>query len=108
MEFQRRRPVLDRVHLGDRRNESKVDAGRLGHFSVVHDHPGVVVQIFVGCELQRVDEDRHDRDVIVGSGPLEQTAVAIVERAHRRNEPDGAPSGPLQIQTRAQLVDFVH
>ena len=53
-------------------------------------------------ELRRVDEQRHDDDVpFSGARRAEERDVAVVERAHRRDEPTVVRAARLQLGDRA-------
>jgi hypothetical protein len=56
---------------------------------------GVAGEILARTELQGVHEDRHGDHGGAGraAGVADQLAVALVQRAHRRDEQHAAPSG---------------
>ena len=56
-------------------------------------------------ELERVHEDGDRHHVALGRGPLDQRAVPGVQRAHGRDQPDGAPDGPGGVEGVATLGD---
>ena len=64
----------------------------------------VLVEVFVGAELQRVDEDRDDHGVGELPCAVDEGEVALVQRAHGRNECDGA-AGELLAQRGDRLDD---
>ncbi len=49
-------------------------------------------------ELGGVHEQRHDNDVALGARAVDQREMALVQRAHRRHQPDRAASlgGPAR------------
>jgi hypothetical protein len=93
------------VHLGGRRHEEHVDAGRLGQLGVVLEVPGVGVEVLAGTELQGVHEDGRHHHVAVGPGGIHQAAVPGVEVAHGGHEPDGAPGGAGPVEVGPQPGD---
>ena len=82
------RLVPGRVHLGGGRREDDVDAGRARDLEVARLVARVAVQVGRLAELRRVDEEAHDDGVARRARRVEQRPVALVERAHRRDETD--------------------
>ena len=64
---------------------------------VVVDRSRVGVEVVAAVELQRVDEDRHDDDIGVSAGLVDQRQVAGVQRAHRRHQHDALPADVLLV-----------
>ena len=62
--------------------EKVIDAGVGETRAVVFEGAGVIVEVFVGAELQAIDEDAGDDHVRVFAGLTHQTDVAVVEVAH--------------------------
>jgi len=79
-----------RVHRLGRRLVDGVDLGRGKHRDVALGVARVAGEILARAELDRVHEDAHDHDVVLGARQLDQAQVPRVERAHRRHEPDRA------------------
>ena len=65
----------------------------------------VGVEVGRVVELGRVHEQRHHDEVAVLARAAHQRQVTVVERAHRRDEPDPAAGAPGLEQLRAQLGD---
>ena len=61
-------------------------AGRDQFFLVGHEGARVLGQVFVGAELQRVDEDAGNHEVGTLAGFLHQGNVALVQVTHGRHE----------------------
>ena len=80
--------VAGRVHLADRRREDDVDPGLARELEIPRLVARVAVQVGRLAELGGIDEEaHHDRVAVVARG-AEQCEMALVERAHRRHEPD--------------------
>ncbi len=79
------------IHLGGRRHEEEVDAGRLGESRVRRLVARVALEVLPFAELGRVDEDRGDDQVVLAARRIEERDVPGVERAHRGDEPDAFP-----------------
>ena len=91
------------IHLGGRRHEEEVDAGRLGDGGVRLLVARVALEVLPCAELGRVDEDRGDHQVVLAARRIEERDVPGVERAHRGDEPDAFPrKGLANLGDRAQ------
>src|SRR5690606_41808206 len=97
-----------RVHLLDGRDEEQVHALGGGDPRVALEVARVGVEVLALTELQRVDEHRHDDEVVVLPGGPHERRVALVQVAHRGDEPDRATRGPVLGQPVAQLADRGH
>ncbi len=64
---------------------------------------GVGVEILAGAELGRVHEDRHHDEAGQLPGPVHQRQVALVQRAHGRDEPDGLRGEPDRLRPAGTL-----
>ena len=84
----RRRGGPRRVHLAHRRHEDDVDTGLRTDEQVALERPRVALDVLGVAELQRVHEDADRHDVALGPGPRHERAVAVVQRAHGRHQPD--------------------
>ena len=58
-------------------------------------------ELLLRAELRRVDEERQNDDVALGSRRSNQGQVSVVQGAHRGDEPDA----PGWIDRRAHLLD---
>ena len=96
----RREPV--RVHLGGGRREDDVDAVLGGERGVAVEVARVRAEVGALGELRRVDEDARDQHVALGSRRLEQRRVAVVQRAHRRDEADDPVPRQVELADRAR------
>ena len=61
---------------------------RLGDRRVARLVARVRGEIGLLVELRRIDEERRDDGLVLGACGAEERAVAVVQRAHRRHEPD--------------------
>ena len=89
------------VHLLERRREEEVDARSGREARVARLVPRVRPEIGLVVELGRVDEERRDDRVVLGTGGPEEREMTVVEGAHRRHEADAAAAG----ERRTHLVD---
>ena len=87
--------ALRRMSSADRSGTSSAPWGRrrgrargLAQLQVVFERPGIAVEVFARPELGRVDEDRDDREIGLAAAPLDQPGVALVQGAHRGDQPD--------------------
>jgi hypothetical protein len=55
--------------------------------------------------LQRIDEDRHDSHVIVGTRPVNKFQMAFVKTAHGRHEADALARTTRRHQDLPQFLD---
>ena len=94
-----------RVHLVDARVEHQVGTRSASERQVAVQIPRVGGEVLFGRELQRVHEDAHDRGVAPHRRRGDERRVALVQIAHRRHEPDGAPSRADRVQAGAQRGD---
>ena len=79
-----------RVHLVDRGGEDEIDSRLGGDCVVAPLVPRVALRSAPTPNWVGIDEEaHHDRRAFVACG-AEEGPVAVVERAHRRHEPDGA------------------
>ena len=83
--------VAARVHALGRRREHDVGAGRVELGDVGLEIARVSGEIFVGPELRGVDEDGGGDEAGAALGLAHQRQVSVVQRAHRRHEPDAQP-----------------
>ncbi len=77
-----------RVDLLGRRREQEVGARRCGQLAVAGLVAGVAVEVAALVELRRVHEQRDDDEIAVRARALDQREMPVVQRAHRRHEPD--------------------
>ena len=78
----------DRFHLLHARDEDEVDADLLGDAEIPLLVARVGGEVLRVLELERVHEDRSDHEPPFLARATHQRDVAIVERPHRRNEPE--------------------
>ena len=86
------------IHLVGARREQHVDAFLLRDLRVALLVARVRGEVGRVVELRRVHEERGDDDVVLRARGPEERAVAVVQRAHRRHEPDDA--GELELGDR--------
>ena len=97
------------VHLFDGRREHVMHTKRLAQTQIAFQVAGIVGQILVRTELQRVDEDRHRHDVAARRCLAHQRQVPVVEVAHRRDHADPSTRPAFAIEGVAERRDrFVH
>ncbi len=89
------------VHVALGGREQHVDAFLLQLLDVCLQRARVFVEVFVGAELQPVDEDRRDHRVAVLARQAHQAQVALMQVAHGRHEGDAV----LAAQLVAQFLD---
>src|SRR6516162_8151943 len=100
-----------RVHLGHGRGEDDVGTGFGAHGDVGVERAGVERDVLRVAELQRVHEDAHHDDVALAGRPGDERDVALVERAHGRDEGDVAAGGAGAVElgpTAGGGLDDVH
>ncbi len=100
-----------RIHLFDARRKEQVAAGFEQLVLIRSEGARVVVQVFVGAELQWIDEDAGDHEVGALPGLLHQRDVAGVQVAHCRYEADALafPTGAGHCGTQVgDGLDDVH
>ena len=92
---------IGRIQLGDGRREHEIDAFGAAGRQITAEVARVAVEVFVGTELQRVDEDRHDDELAIGPRRRHERAVTRMQKAHGGHESDalsgttsGIASGP--------------
>ena len=93
------RPPRAGARTGRRRPRPRASAASRGLVARVG------VEVLGRAELGRVDEQRHHDDVAVLAGAAQQRQVALVEGAHRGDEPDAAARAALGRERLAQLGD---
>src|SRR5690606_25519248 len=69
------------------------------------ERPWVLVKVFARAKLQLVHEDRDNREVAFGYGPLDQRGVPLVERSHRRDKADSLPFSARLCDPPARLLN---
>ena len=84
-----------RIHRLHRRHEERVHPARLGQRPVAIEVARVAAEVFVGPELQRIDEDAHHDHVGPAPGLIHQREVTLVQGAHGRHEADALPCRTL-------------
>jgi len=94
---------LSRIHRGGFGNEHAVDAAALGQLLVAAQIARVLVEVFFGSELERIDEDAQDDAVGELLGAVHEAEMSLVQEAHRRDEPDLAAAGALSVGPSAHL-----
>jgi hypothetical protein len=100
-----RRGEAGRVDDLGRRGEQDVGAGRGGQLGVAGLVARVGVEVGGLVELRGVDEERHDDGRAALARLLDQGEVALVQRAHRRDQADR----PRRLAQRgADVVDGAH
>lgn len=84
------------------RREHDVDAGigADGHVGV--EGPRIAGEVFLGSELERIEEDRDDDVVVLGPSPAHELGVPVVQGAHGHDDGDisageGLPRGPQLV-----------
>ena len=93
------------VHLFAFGGEDEVDAARRSQSGDVGvEGARVGPEILVGGKLPRVDEDGDGDGVVVAPRELDEREVAVVQRAHRRHEPDRRPER-ARLPQRAPFGD---
>ena len=60
----------------------------------------IASEIGVVAELRRVHEEAHDDGLVLGAGRAQERQMALVERAHRRHEPDRAGAQRRELVPR--------
>ena len=78
------------VHLFNGGSEDAVDALPLQEFEVGGERARVAFEVLAGAELRGVHKDRGNDGRALGACGAHEGEVAVVERAHRRDEADGA------------------
>jgi len=91
------------VDLIDAGRPDDVDSGARGQLEVARLIARVGAEVLAGAELRRVHEQAHDDDIAASARFAQQAQVAIVQRAHRRHQPDGRAPGAGRRQRLAQL-----
>ena len=93
------------IDLLDGRGEQQIGALGLGQRGVASLVAWVGGEILAGAELGRVDEQRHDDHVGLRARPADQRQVALVERAHRRDQRDALSGRARGGERGAQVGD---
>jgi len=75
-----------RVNGFGRWSEHDIDLKSTEEVLVVFQVPRVSGQVFRGSKLRGVDKDRSNEDVAFAARPANQTQMALVKRAHGRNQ----------------------
>jgi len=89
----------DLAHVDGRREPRRIELGRVREVEQVgafarQEHrihvlaAGIAREVVVRTELERIDEDRDDRESAGASGELHEGQVPLVQRSHRRDEGD--------------------
>ena len=94
---------IELLHRGRKEN---VDSRGRGDLCVAPAGARVAVEIGRVGELGRVHKDRRDDRLALLASRVEESDVALVERAHRRREADRAPAAE-RLESVAQLGDRV-
>ncbi|MCY1420916.1 hypothetical protein D9M71_365530 [compost metagenome] len=94
-----------RVHLLDGRGEQQVAAGLEQFLLVGGEGSRVLVEVFAGAELQRVDEDAGDNEIDPLRGFGHQRGMAAVQVAHGRHEADAFAFTARPRHGGAQFAD---
>ena len=97
-----------RIHDGLRRQEHGVGARLPQQPEVGVEVAGVALQVLLGAELQRIEEDRDQRAVGFGAGTAQQRQVAVVQRAHGGDESDAAGLGTTPAARRRDRFEALH
>ena len=88
-----------RVHLRRSRGEGDLDTFGAQLREVVVEGLRVFVEVLVGAELQRVDEDRHHHDRARHPlGRPHQRQVTLVQGTHRRHQHHASPGLPQRAR----------
>src|SRR5207244_9002489 len=74
-----------------------------GEPAVVRETARVALEILLRAELQRIDEDAQHHAIGMIPGAVHEAQVALVERAHRGDEPDAAAFRALGARPGAHL-----
>ena len=83
-----RERIAIRIHLGDARGEHEIRPQGLGELGIGLETLGILVQILVLTELDRVQKHADNRNITILHRSLDEGAMTFVERSHRRNETD--------------------
>src|ERR1700737_209160 len=67
--------------------------------------PGVAMEIFVGRELELIDEDRNGHEAALRARPAHERQMPFVQGAHGWNEPDRVTSEPARSHEPAQEME---
>ena len=94
-----------RVHLLEGRREQQVDPGRGGKLGVAALVARIALEVLARAELGRVHEQAHDHEPALVGGGAHQAQMALVQRAHRGDEPDRVPGAPRGRHRGAQRRD---
>ena len=96
--------VAGRIHFRHGGREYGVHVVRGAQTQVGVERTWILGQIFVGAELGRVDEDADDHrsaSACATPGGIDQGGMAVVQRAHGRNEDNGrGGAGPKSGEFR--------
>ena len=96
------------VDLLDPGREQHVGARLRSELGVALLIPRIAVEVAALVELRGVDEQRDDDHGAVLAGLLDQRQVTLVQRAHRRHEPDPRLFAAGRREGFAQLGDCAH
>ena len=77
-----------RIELARLRREEEIDALALGKPRILFLGPWVSGEVLVQVELRRVDEQGQNDDLAVGPRCTKQGQMSVMQRAHRRDEPN--------------------
>src|SRR5439155_11077275 len=99
----RRQLDAGRVDLVDRRCPDRVDAEPLAYPQVAGLVARISLEILTLAELQRVHEDRDQNEPALRARAADQRRVPVVDRTHRRDEPDSIARSTPGFGGRLQL-----
>src|SRR3989449_8322133 len=103
--------TLFRSHRGRLGHEQTIHLALGGEPAIVRETARVALEILLRAELQRIDEDAQHHAIGMIPGAVHEAQVALVERAHRGDEPDATAFRALGARPGAHLPwlgDFVH
>jgi hypothetical protein len=100
--------IAARVHVLDGRRPHHVHLGLLQQLAVGVEGARILVEVLVGPELQRVDEDADDHAFAQLARLVDQADVAGVQIAHGRHERDGLARAAPGLQGGVQLGNGVN
>ncbi len=94
-----------RIHLRNLGCEKNVDTCLFQQRAIAGEIAGVTGKILIGSELQRIDEDRDHRHVVLRFRPGNQRQMADMQKTHGRHEADGLAIATKRGGQTAQLGD---
>ena len=99
------------VHLVRRRCEDHIHTHLPACFRIGIERLWVRIEILVGAELRRVDEDADDDEIARGPRGFDQRQMPRVQSSHRRHEADaslGVACGRHGVTDLGDCMDYFH